>query len=357
MRTRCWLGRMMRGLLWALVFGWSVAQAEPVCVVVDGHPGGASFSDAVESTGRIWMESAGRARCRAIRVGLGQGGPGAAVAGASQKERLKAALEGLESPSEDPLWLVLSGHGNAQGKEARFNLEGEDLGVGELKVWLAKIRRPMVVVLGFSSSGAFVKGVCGPDRIVVSATRSGEEENWSRFSRAFATALTEESSDGNGDGQVSIFEAWWAALDRVEAFYKESGRIQTEHAVLEDLGAGRPAGREAFDVMGNWKGRGSAKEREVGLLARRSFWIASSLEAVLTREEREKRSSLEERLIEWKARKTGMERGEYERGLEGLLVDLAEVYAGAKGRLKGGGDAGEGRQPARSRPVKEAGGK
>jgi hypothetical protein len=348
MKTRCsWLN-FSRAILWACSLWGGVLRAEPWCVVVDGHPGGAAFSEDLEAAGRIWMQSAGRARCRAVRVSPGQRGAAGSPAGEgvaplmSQKDRLRVALEGLESPSEDPLWLVLNGHGNAQGKEPRFNLEGGDLGLGELRDWLGKIRRPMVVVLGFSSSGAFVKGIAAPGRIVVSATRSGEEENWSRFGKAFATALTEEASDGNGDGQVSIFEAWWAAQDRVEAFYKESGRIQTEHAVLEDLGEGLPAGKEAFDATGNWKGRGSGKEREVGALARQSFWIASPLEAALTAGERERRRVLEGRLAEWKARKAGMDGGEYERGLEQILLELAEVYAGAKARLEPGSDGTRG---------------
>jgi hypothetical protein len=344
---REWFWRMAGLLGWMFVCG-RVAWGESVCVVVDGHPGAASFAEAVEATGRIWMESAGRARCRAERVGL----RGGEAEGVTQKQRLKAVLERVESPSEDPLWLVLTGHGSAQGQEPRFQLDGEDLGLGELKEWLGRIRRPMVVVLGFSSSGAFVKGISAPGRVVVSATRSGEEENWSRFGKAFATALTEGGGDLDGDGQVSVFEAWWAGLEGVEAFYKENGRLSTEHAVLEDLGEGRPVGKEAFEGTGSWKGQGAAKGREVGVRARGVYWIASPVEAALTAGEREQRAGLEKRIGEWKGRKDGMERVEYERGLEGLLVELAQVYEGVRRRLE------ESRaQAGEARPIGDGGGR
>lgn len=302
--------------------------AAPSCIVVSGHPGDAAFGAAIEASSRTWMEAAKRAGYASKLVDtLSSEGE------ASQLERLRAELAAVETPSRDHLWLVFTGHGNAQGNVPRFALTGPDLGADELAVMLGKIKRPMVLVLGFSCSGSFVKPLSAPDRQIIAATRSGEEENWTRFPKFFAEAISGLKADLDGDGQVSVFEAWISAVDAVEGFYKDAGRLVTEHAILEDSGRGKPAGRAAFNRFGEVSGEKVDSSAAPGAHARDAFFIASPIEAILSEQERAERRRLEEELARVRSAKAGMGEGEYRKALESIFVALAGLYEGARKRL------------------------
>jgi hypothetical protein len=305
-----------------------VLQGAPVCVVVSGHPGEASFGSTIEATSKVWVDAAGRGGCAVKFVG-----PEAAGSEATQLERLRSELAAVETPSQEALWLVFTGHGNAQGSVPRFALTGDDLGADELSAMLGKIKRPVILVLGFSCSGAFLKPLAGEDRQIIAATRSGEEENWTRFSKFFAEAVAGLGADLDGDGQVSVFEAWLSAVDAVESFYKEEGRLVTEHSVLEDTGRGKPEGRAAFNGFREYSGKTAEFSAVPGMRARDTFLVASAVESAFTEAERVRRSQLEGELVRLRAAKGSMPEGEYRKALESVFVDLAGVYEGARGRV------------------------
>lgn len=302
--------------------------AAPSCIVVSGHPGDAAFGAAIEASSHTWLEAAKKAgyASKLVSTGLSEGE-------ASQLERLRGELAAVETPSQDPLWLVFTGHGNAQGSVPRFALMGADLGADELSALLGKIKRPMVLVLGFSCSGAFVKSLAASDRQIIAATRSGEEENWTRFPKFFAEAISGLKADLDGDGQVSVFEAWISAVDAVEGFYKDAGRLVTEHAVLDDSGQGKPEGRAAFNRFGEYAGKKADSSAAPGVRARDAFFMASPIEAVLSEDERAKRSRLEGELARLRSEKAGMGEEAYRKALETVFVGLAGVYEGARKRL------------------------
>lgn len=302
--------------------------ATPCCLVVSGHPGDETFRAPIRAVSQTWLEAAEKAGCPGKLVDAG-----AKEGEAPQLERLRAELAALEAPSEDLLWVVFTGHGNAQGRVPRFALTGADLGADQLAAMLAKIKRPMVLVLGFASSGAFVKPLAASNRQIIAATRSGEEENWTRFPKFFADSITGMGADLDGDGQVSVFEAWIVATDAVEGFYKDAGRLVTEHAVLEDLGQGKPEGRGAFNGAGEFAGKKAGSSPEPGMRSRDSFLRTSPMEAALRKEERLKRGALEGELARLRESKGGMAEEEYRKALEMIFVELAGVYEGARRRL------------------------
>src|SRR6185369_7859720 len=145
-----------------------------------------------------------------------------------------------DQPKQSPaqLWLVLIGHGTFDGKEARFNLRGPDVSSAELAEWLQPFRRPLVVINTASCSGPFLNGLTGTNRAIITATRSGNEQNYTRFGQYFAEALTDPQADLDHDGQVSLLEAFLTASRQAAEFYKAQGRLVTEHALLDDNGDG-----------------------------------------------------------------------------------------------------------------------
>ena len=284
-----------------LCFTTGDAHAGHELLLVTGLPGQAAFGAEMEATAKVWTEAAKRGGHSVQEIPTGSG---------PQLPRLQAALAAVPADVPEPLWLVLLGHGSAQGKSPRFNLEGPDLSAEELALSLARLRRPVIVIAGFSCSGAFLKPLGAPGRIVVAATRTGAEENWTRFPRFFAAALAGLDADTNGDMQVSVFEAWQHATRAAEASYKDQGRLSTEHAALDDLGEGKAAG------LG------------LGLKAAQWHLVESAAEAALAPGQRTRREALELELGQMRQRKEKLPPAQYAEALEGLLLKLARVYAG-----------------------------
>lgn len=327
--------RMFRVFAAAVVLFGGLVFAGQSVVIVDGLGGEQSFSESINATAEIWDQAARSAGHSVVRVGASR-----RADGLSQVDRLKEALEKMAQPEDgasNVLWLVLTGHGSAQGKSAKFAMEGPDLSVEMLSAMLDKIRCPVIVVAGFSCGGAFVKSLSHADRLIVAATRSGEEENWTRFSKCFAEAVTGLAADADADGQVSLYEAWKHAALQVGAFYKEQGRMVTEHAVLEDNGDGKPISVEAVKTPVRPDDNRTRKERsdeDEGAKARQWHFIPSATEAALTLSERSQREEIERSIKALREDKMRRLPEDYQAEMEGLLLKLAGIYAGAQSRLQ-----------------------
>ncbi len=338
-------GASLAGLVFVgLAFvGWVPLQASiprHSVIVVTGHVGDSEFKTPMREAASRWVEASRRAGHSVVWVGEKDSAPEALEESGPLRE-IKKHLDALEPRSSEPVWLVLIGHGNAQGRTAKFALSGPDLSAEDLSKWLSRLERPVVVIAGFSGSGAFIKPLAGKDRIIVSGTRSGDEENWVRFSTFFAEAITGLAADRDGDGQVSVFEAWLHSAHVVDHFYRDAGRIATEHAVLEDSGDGRAVGKEVFDPpapAGESKGKKTADPAKVreGALARQWCLVESEFERELSPDDRRKRLDLEARLSALKDLKASRVPEEYQRDLEAVLLELEAVYRAAGERARAG---------------------
>lgn len=324
------------------LFAGEIAFAAQEIVIVKGIGGEPSFEESIHATALVWEQSARAAGHRVVLVAGGGKAEGEKAGAGSQFDRLRAVLESRGEANEnaqgtpDVLWVVLIGHGSAQGKSPKFALEGPDLSAEALSGMLAKVRCPVIVVAGFSSGGAFVKPLSAPGRVIVAATRSGEEENWTRFSKCFAEAVTGTSADADADGQVSLFEAWRHAVAQVEAFYKDQGRMLTEHAVLEDTGDGRPVGVDAFKTAAKAdekKLRKNERVKEEGMKSRQWHLISDPVEAALTADQLVQREEIERKLRGLREDKSGRLPEDYQSEIEGLLLRLAAIYADARARV------------------------
>jgi hypothetical protein len=324
------------------LFAGEIAFAAQEIVIVKGIGGEPSFEESIHATALVWEQSARAAGHRVVLVAGGGKAEGEKAGAGSQFDRLRAVLESRGEANEnaqgtpDVLWVVLIGHGSAQGKSPKFALEGPDLSAEALSGMLAKVRCPVIVVAGFSSGGAFVKPLSAPGRVIVAATRSGEEENWTRFSKCFAEAVTGTSADADADGQVSLFEAWRHAVAQVEAFYKDQGRMLTEHAVLEDTGDGRPVGVDAFKTAAKAdekKLRKNERVKEEGMKSRQWHLISDPVEAALTADQLVQREEIERKLRGLREDKSGRLPEDYQSEMEELLLRLAAIYADARERL------------------------
>ena len=241
------------------------------------------------------------------------------LATAEEVRRTFAALK-TELDANNVIFVFLIGHGSFDGKEAKFNLVGPDLSAADYNQLLTALPTKRIVVFNMSSaSGEFVKPLSAKGRIVVTATRNGQETNATRFTGFFINALNATDGDTDQDGHTSVLEAFVYANRLTEEFYKRAGRLATEHALLDDNGDG--VGREKA-------------EAGEGLLARATYLDSLSVDeaaaSAATGRLLKERTRLEGEIEQLIARKGMMPEAEYEASLERLFIDLAKVNRSIK---------------------------
>lgn len=245
----------------------------------------------------------------------------------TDRDRLREALAAEAKEGAAEFWLVLVGHGTFDGKEAKFNLRGPDVSATELGEWLKPFNRPIALIDTSSSSAPFMAKLAGPKRVVVTSTRSGFEQNYSRFGKYFAEAVGEPKTDLDKDGQVSLLEAYLRASHRTAEFYKTEGRLATEHALLDDNGDGLGTPSDWFRGVRATKAAKDGAPAD-GLRAHQFHLVRSPAEQQLPAELRAKRDALELEVGKLRDGKAKMPEDRYYRELEKLLVQLAEIYDG-----------------------------
>jgi hypothetical protein len=318
---------MMRPLALAalLVVGLAVgAQAAetPAVLLVVGAEGAPEYGSRFRSAAESWQKAAQQAGARVTTIGLDRPG------GQPDRARLQQAIAGNDNGS-DPLWVVLIGHGTFDGRTARFNLRGSDLSAEDLATWVKPVRRPLVIINGASASAPFLKALTGPDRVIVTATRSGGEKNATRFGGFFAEAIADPGADLDQDGGISLLEAFLFAAKRVETSFKEEGLLATEHPLLEDNGDGR--GTPASFYRGLAPGKRASDDAEPdGHRAHQVALLAAPPERALPPAVRRRRDELELQVLklrDGRARDPGkMTLEAYHARLEPLLLELARIY-------------------------------
>jgi hypothetical protein len=291
-------------------------------LVVAGAEGEAEFAGNFEAQVATWSKVGAAARAKTILVGAG------AAEGATDHDRIKEALAAETKDGNSELWLVLVGHGTFDGKEAKFNLRGPDVSASELADWLKPFKRPIAIIDTSSASAPFLVKLTAPKRAVVTSTRSGYEQNFSRFGKYFAEAIADPRSDLDKDGQISLLEAFLSASTRTNEFYKTEGRLATEHALIDDNGDGLGTPADWFrGVRAIKRARdGAALD---GARAQQFSLVRSANEQRMSPEVRAQRDKLELRLAELREQKAKMKPDDYYREVEKVLLDLAALYDGS----------------------------
>lgn len=287
-------------------------------MLVLGAEGTPEYGRQFQQWAARWEEEAKRGGATVEHLGR----PGADdAAEADDRAALRQALAAAAADETRPLWLILIGHGTFDGRTAKFNLRGPDLTPDELAEWLAPLKRPTAVLLCASGSGPFLKTLSAPQRVVVTATDGAGEVNFSRFGEYLSQAIGDAGADLDKDEQVSLLEAFRVASRRTDEFYAETGRIVTEHALLDDNGDG--AGTRAPMLQQQPAGAQGVPD---GRRAQQWHLVLSPAERSLPPELRLERDRLELAILGLRDRKAEMDEDEYFARLEPLLVQIAELY-------------------------------
>ncbi len=257
---------------------------------------------------------------------LEKNGPGAqikALAGsAATLEAVKQTLSQLaaQAKPEDSVAIFLIGHGTFDGTDYKFNLPGPDISAAELAKLLNRIPAGRQLVVNMTScSGASIPFLVRKGRIVITATKSGNEKNATVFPRYWIDGMNDPSADTDKNGTISTLELYRYTVQKTAAYFEAEKLLATEHPTLTDTGTAAAA-------------RNPGAENGQGLLAARfpvirpetetAEDLAPDKQKLLTRKE-----DLEARIDRLKYQKAAMPPDQYRQQLTALLLELARTQA------------------------------
>jgi hypothetical protein len=294
-------------------------EPKPSVLVVVGAAGTEEYGEMFRTWAERWQAAAERGHAEFAAIGLAPAGE------QPDLELLAAKLAEFAKIPDQPLWLVLIGHGTFDGKTARFNLRGPDVSAAELAKLVEPLERPLAIINCTSASGPFLAELSGAGRVVVAATRSGHEVNFARLGDYLSSAIADPRADLDKDDQTSLLEAYLLAASGLAEFYAREARLATEHALLDDTG-------DKLGTPPDWfRGVRAVKTAKDGAApdgVRAAQWVLvpSGREEELSAASRTRRDELERDLAALRDRKSDLPEDEYLVLVEPLLVELARLY-------------------------------
>jgi hypothetical protein len=302
----------------ARLFDTNEATAQVIVVV--GAEGTLEYGAQFAKWAGLWQQAASKGGAEFTAIGLDE------IDGSIDdrtKLQRKLAEESIQTGAA--LWLVLIGHGTYDGRSAKFNLRGPDVSADDLAEWLVPISRPVAIIDTTSSSAPFLSRLSAQGRIVITATRSGFEQNYARLGQYMAAAVADPQADLDKDGQTSLLEAFLTASHKTAEFYKAAGRLATEHALLDDNG-------DTLGTPADWfTGIRPVRKAEGGTtldgyFAHQLHLIFSESESKMPPELRARRDRLEREVFALRDSKDELPEDEYYSRLEKLLYEIALIY-------------------------------
>jgi hypothetical protein len=236
------------------------------------------------------------------------------------KANIEARLRDIaaHAKADDSVIVMMIGHGTYDNIDYKFNVPGPDLTATELGNLLDKIpSKHQLVVNMTSSSGGSLVALERPNRVVITATKTGTEKNATYFARYWIEALRDPASDTDKNEAISALEAFKYAEQKTAGFFETQKRLATEHALLEDTGKGEGV-------------KTPSPENGEGLLA--SHFTVMHLGAVAAQANTpeklallKRKEELELAIDDLKYRKASMDVSEYRAKLQGFLFELAKT--------------------------------
>lgn len=290
-------------------------------IIVVGAPGEDAYAEIFRKSAQQWVEVC---RANAIEVILVDGSSGSTDPAQVPTDRDRM-LEWIDTKLAAERWIIMIGHGTSDRDSAKFNLRGRDLAAADLAKSLANhaSSRWLIVHCG-SSSGPWINTLSGPERVVITATKSGAEQNYARFGEYLAQTISDPDSDLDHDDSVSILEAFLAASKRVAQFYSREDRIPSEQALLDDNNDQKGTPAVFYRGFRPVKSPADGLQPD-GLLAARIQIATPKPQAALTAEQQSQIERIEEQLAILRTQKKAMDESEYLAAIEPLFLEIIQA--------------------------------
>ncbi|TFG50722.1 MAG: hypothetical protein E4H40_00705 [Candidatus Brocadiia bacterium] len=159
---------------------------------------------------------------------------------AANLEKAFSDMAGMIGPGDRFVFYYV-GHANLVAGSLRINLPGTDITGSQLAEWINRIKaESMLVVLDCPGAGLVVKKLAVAGRVIICSCRSDQLYS-PRFSDYFVPALEDSVADSDGDGEISVLDAFTLASQQIDELYREQDLLKTETPLLEDNGDGIPS--------------------------------------------------------------------------------------------------------------------
>ncbi len=318
--------RIVPALLTALLGAFPLA-AQTNLVVIVGAGGDRYYTERFHQLGSSLAEAAveryGLASDRVKFLAADPERAPRATAG-SRKDEVTHLLTSMaaELGRDDPVMLVVIGHGSFRDGVSRINLPGPDMTAEELALLIDGLGPRRIVVANLTSaSGEFVKALSAPQRTIITATKSGMERNAPVFADHFVAAFLGQEADQNQDERISVLEAFTYARLETERSYEKDRQLLSEHAMLDDNGDGVGSAAPSPDGP---DGMLASSMMLSGATTSSLAGGAATTDSVLVNLYRGK-GDIEARIATLRQRRDDMDQTEYQDALEELLLQLADL--------------------------------
>lgn len=259
---------------------------------------------------------------------LRQNGPDAHIetisGAAATKQHVEEVFTHLASEvkPEDALAVFLIGHGTFDGAEYKFNIPGPDMTSGDLAAVLNRVPAGRQLIVNMTScSGASLAKLARKERIVITATKSGNEKNATVFARYWVDALQDPAADTDKNGTISALEAFRYAQQKTTGYFETEKLLATEHAQFTDTGSSTAV-------------RDPKPENGQGLVASAFPLLrppSESVAAAVSNPDKQKllsrKQHLEAEIDQLKYKKSALPEDEYKKEMTSLLLQLARTQA------------------------------
>jgi hypothetical protein len=300
--------------LGTLVVPTSLAAREADALIVVGAPGEEVFAADFEEAANSWERT-----LKSIKASVETEGRDAAA----RAKILDWVSSRQDSPQREH-WLILIGHGTYQQKTAKFNLRGGDISADELQQRIQASGGTWRIIVCASASSPFISALSGPNRIVITATKSGSEQNYSRFGTYLASSISDLRADVDHDGGVSLLEAFVDASSRLAEWYETENRLASEQALMDDNGDQR--GTPAVFFQGTRAVKAAANGLQLdGEIANQCFLVIPKLPEGWNDGKQMRTNAIEKKIRELRSAKENLPADEYYKQLEKLLVEMATL--------------------------------
>jgi hypothetical protein len=285
----------------------ALAWADSSALIIQGIGGSeqqeTKFGKWGVQTFTVLVEEMGFAKDRVIHLsGQNTAKPSIEKAFAQLRQQLKP---------QDTFLLFFIGQGSYDS-DYKLAISGADLTGADYGLLLDTLNVSRVVIISSTpSSGGMFEKLQGKNRVVLAASRSGEKED-TVFYEHFVAGLKGAAADADKDKKISVWEAFKYASSGVERFYKEQGRIQTEHAGLSAAAAAQVAPTVADQDA-------PVMARITALNADRAVTVSDPRLQALLNEKKE----IEQKIEALRLNKSLIAEAEYDKQLEELIVQLA----------------------------------
>jgi len=314
-----------------------------ICVVI-GAEGQPEYGEAFRAWAKRWQEAfESKADNKTTRLKLIDGTNKEHANESPSSDHQTQLLEWISqtnaSQSEQlpqERWLVLIGHGTHDPTQktsaSKFNLQGPDLTPEMITTAMSKgaqasdnqPQTKWIIANCSSCSGPFINALSGSDRIIITATKSGSEQNYARFGDYFSRSLSDPKADLDHDKSVSLLEAFLLASDQTASFYESDGRLASEQSLLDDNGDKR--GTPAVFFQGVRPVKAPAENLKLdGLLAKRTVLYPLPDATQLDSTQRTEIEAIENKIEALRGKKKDLPEDTYYEQLENLFRDIIKV--------------------------------